>query len=121
MILVMPTATMRPDEVAITSMRPMLAQANAMIAHAIIARAVNRPTGDAGASIISSAAGKNSRSLRVLVSAFAVRRPISSSGMRGALLQTEQGRVSAASFQQLIVAAVLNNAPAFDRHNPMAV
>src|SRR5262245_51632550 len=62
MTLLRPVGTILPGAVATISTQPNTDQAKASIKNAIIAPAMARPAGEAGVSMISSAAGRNSRS-----------------------------------------------------------
>src|SRR5215475_2029578 len=66
MTLLRPVGTILPGAVATISTQPSTAHVNASTKNAIIVPPMARPAGEPGVSMISSAAGRNSRSLRNL-------------------------------------------------------
>src|SRR5258708_11681253 len=65
MILVLPLVTILPGAVAMMSISPMQDQATAKTAMAMMVAPSSLPIGEAGVSMISSAAGRKSRSSRL--------------------------------------------------------
>src|SRR5579864_3728516 len=117
--LVRPVGTILPDAVAMMSTRPRHAQASAAAKNRMITAPIARPTGEAGVSTISSAAGRNSSSLRRRSTARRVK-VVTACGfaastcfMDAGLDAMERG-VTAARADQLVMAAVLDDAAALN-------
>src|SRR4029453_7744324 len=120
MTLLRPVGTILPGAVATKSTNPSPAQVNASTKNAVIAPAMERPAGEAGVSMISSAAGRNSRSLweregnGSLRDAVAMSPHLLQSGLRA----VEHGIPSAAA-QKFVVRAVFDYPTLVDRQYPV--
>src|SRR5882672_8573981 len=119
-ILVRADGTIFPDAVAMMSTLPIAAQASATTKNATIVAPTARPTGEAGVSRISSAAGKNCNAMgsRVLVATA------SGDDMKVSLsagLQLMQGGIATRPLHKFVVCAILHNAPSFDRDDPIGI
>src|ERR1700730_17506741 len=117
MVLVRPVGTILPDAVAIMSTRPKVAHAIAIIKNRIIKAPIARPTGDAGVSRISSAAGRNWRAvswrLRRDPLGFEGSGTASADDMQPRLYLVEGG-VTSRLIYQLIMGAIFDEPPGFD-------
>src|SRR5580658_4363825 len=125
-ILVRPVGTMRPCAVAMTSTEPRLAQASATTKNRMMVTAMARPTGEAGVSMISSAAGRNSdspplRARRRGQGRMRAPGALSSAGFMEARLQPVEARIAAAGADQLVMVAVLDEAAALDGDDAVGV
>src|SRR5262252_9918019 len=122
--LTRPTGTILPWAVAMMSIWPKVAQASAITKKAISVPPRMRPSGDAGVSTISSAAGRNSsRSRRACArreraashgSATTLAASLSLDMVNPRLHPMHRG-VAAAGAKELLVAAVLDDAAALER------
>src|SRR5215468_5997956 len=116
MTLVRPVGTILPEEVAMMSTWPSVAQAIAAAKNAIIVAAMVRPAGDAGVSRISRAAGRNSSSM---LRGFGPRNlttlsDFGSTRVMETRLETVKRGVTAAGTDQIVVAAVFDQATSLD-------
>src|SRR5882672_9354015 len=113
-----PTGTILPCAVAMMSMWPKEAQPSASRKKKISAPAMARPTGEAGVSMISTAAGRNSSSARrdELRDERALFIALSADFMESSLQTMERG-VAPPGADQLIVGAILDDATALDRND----
>src|SRR6266576_6925135 len=119
-VFVRADGTIFPDAVAIISTLPIAAQASATTKNATIVAPTARPTGEAGVSRISSAAGKNCKA----VGSRALTATASGDGMkvsRRAGLQLMQEGIAARPLHKFVVCAILHNAPTFDRDDPIGI
>src|SRR5713226_4342983 len=118
MILVRPVGTIFPGAVATISICPKVAQASAKTKNRMMTAPMARPAGDAGVSTISSAAGRNSSSVRErsrgTSAVVRVGSEMSLADFMEADLGTVEHGVATADAEQFVVAAVLDDAPALD-------
>src|SRR4051794_436385 len=115
---------------AMMSIWPRHAQASAMRKNAISVAPIARPAGDAGVAMISSAAGRNSRSSRrggaarrsriTLPEGVSVGAGASAGFMEPRLHAMQRGIASAAA-DQFVVVAVLDDAAALDGDNAVGL
>src|SRR6266545_4406022 len=112
-----PTGTTLPCAVATMSMWPTQAQVRAMRKKAINVPAMTRPKGDAGVSMISTAAGRNSSSDRRDEPNGRTLPMVSSADFMESSLHAVEGGVAPTSPDQVIVAAILDDAAAFNRND----
>src|SRR5579883_189050 len=117
MIFVRPVGTILPEAVAMMSTWPKYDQAIAAAKNRMIVAPMARPKGEAGVSMISSAAGRNSSSARRSPSrrgsGIKASERASACLMNPRLNAVEQG-VAAAAPDQLVMAAILDDAAALD-------
>src|ERR1700761_1038122 len=120
--LVRPPGTILPIDVATISTLPSDAHASATQKTATMLAPIARPTGEAGVSVISSAAGKNAIS--------ASRRRISALGnatmfllpdVMDACLQVMQLCIASVRADQILVVAVLDDAASLDCNDPVGL
>src|ERR1700719_3972633 len=115
--LLRPVGTILPGAVAMMSTEPRLAQASAATKNRMMVPAMARPAGEAGVSMISSAAGRNSSSapLRAGERGHGRMRALPSADFMDAGLQTVQRGVAPAGADELVVVVILDDAAALDR------
>src|SRR5215469_1839941 len=123
MTLTRPLGRIFPVADATISMVPHQAQISAMQNSRMMALPIARPIGDGGVSTISSAAGRNASSSRRfgcgrrsgMTRCTDLSGIASSADLMEPSLQTMQRRIAAASFDESVVAAVLDQAAAIER------
>src|SRR5262245_40003172 len=116
MTLLRPVGTILPGAVATISTQPSTAQVNASTKNRMIVPAMARPAGEAGVSMISSAAGRNSRSSRDLEGNGSLRDAATMSPhlQQSDLRAVEQG-VPAAAAHKFVMRAVFDDPAVLDR------
>src|SRR5882724_4350157 len=117
MVLVRPVGTILPEAVAMMSTWPKVAHAMAIIKNRMIKAPIARPTGDAGVSRISSAAGRNWRALSCRLH----RDPLGFEGSGTASADDMQprlylvkGGVTSRLIYQLVVGSIFDEPPGLD-------
>src|SRR5580704_10233507 len=121
--LVRPPGTILPVDVVTISTLPSDAHASATQKTATMLTPIARPTGEAGVSVISSAAGRNAisasrRRISALGSATAF---LLLAGVMDARLQVMQLCVAPVRTDQILVVAVLDDAASLDRNDPVGL
>src|SRR6266481_275980 len=115
MILVRPVGMILPGAVATMSTSPQNDQASARTKKAMMVPAMARAAGEAGVSVISSAAGRKASSCaRRRASARGNARMLSSADFMKPRLHAVQRRVAPALADELVVGAVLDDAATLD-------
>src|SRR5215813_21868 len=120
MTLVRPLGTIRPVAVATMSTLPRLAHAMPTQNSATMVPPMAPARGGGGVSTISSAAGKKASSSRVRVAGFSDRDLRCLADFMDAALKTMEGRIAAASLDEVIMGAVLDQAAAVDGDESVA-
>src|SRR5690242_7931370 len=119
--LVRPLGTIVPGPVATISTRPITAQAKARRKNRMMRPLIALPIGEAGVSMISRAAGRNSSSSRRLTRATGAGRMASSDDFMRASLDAMQLGVPPAIADEFIVTAVLHDAAVLDGNDAVGV
>src|SRR5947209_4496424 len=118
MVLVRPVGTILPEAVAMMSTRPNTAHASASTKNRMMVAPIARPTGEAGVSRISSAAGRNWRALssrcRRGARGFVVSFGSASTDDMEARLHLVKRRVAPGALHELVVASVLDKTATLD-------
>src|SRR4051794_36826383 len=121
MTLLRPDGTTFPRAVATMSTCPKMAQINAMAKNTMIVPAMARPAGEAGVSMISREAGRNSRSslARAGTGRRACNAPAISLYLLKSSLRAVEHRVSSTMAHQLVMRAVLYDPAMLDSDQPI--
>src|SRR5262249_5239946 len=116
MTLLRPVGTILPGAVATISTQPSTAHVNASTKNVMIVPPMARPAGEAGVSMISSAAGRNSRSFWDLEGTDNLRDAATMSPhlQQSGLRAVERG-VSAAAAHKFVMRAVFDDPAVIDR------
>src|SRR5258708_21376331 len=119
--LTRPVGTILPCAVAMMSIWPRQAHAMAISRKAMMDAAMARPTGDAGVSVISSAAGRKSRSSRpsLLPRHGRTGAPLALADFMEARLQPVEIGVAPIAAHQFVVTAILDQAPPLQGQDPI--
>src|SRR5262249_1683727 len=114
MVLVRPLGMILPGATATMSTVPMHAQSSAALKTAMMVKAMARPSGEGGVSTISSAAGRNaSSSCRRSTRCFG-KATIFLADLMQTCLEPRESCISAAGLDQIVMGAILDQAPAVD-------
>src|SRR6188508_3771574 len=98
------------------SISPRAAQASAAANTRMTVAPIARPAGDGGLSTISRAAGRNASSCAVRGTCSCCEKSSTTlADFMQACLGAEQSGIASAAADQLVVSAILDDAPAFDR------
>src|SRR6185503_4780247 len=104
------------------SISPKAAQASAAQKTRITVAPIARPIGDGGLSTISRAAGRNASSCAVRgVCRCCEKSSTTLADFMQACLGAEQRRIASAAADKLLVSAILDDAPAFDRDDAVGM